>query len=157
MPALTDYCMEKYNRVELRWFTSLMVSDDFALIIIKGFSETKNAMILLSAGEHLWVKGIGSNLIRFSKLSEAGYRVTLFSVWRDSTCFLVKDLRVDARVTQAEAFRLVIKLGARPCKVVRSGFVDERGALDDFGDRELSYQDYVNEVKDKDLPMQINP
>lgn len=127
------------------------------MIIIEGLSETKNAMIMLSVGEHLWVKGIGGNLIRFSKLSEVEYRVTLFSVWKEAARFLLKNLRVDARVTKAEAFRLLIKLGARPCEMVSSRFVDEREALDEIGDRELSYQDYVKEVRKKGLLMQVNP
>jgi len=114
-------------------------------------------MNLLSTGEHLWVNGIGSNLIRFSKLSEAYYRVTLFTVWKDAARFLVKNLRVDAKVSQAEAFRLVKKLGARPCKVVKSRVVDDREASGECGDRELSYQDYVKEVRNNGLLMQVNP
>lgn len=127
------------------------------MIKIEGLEETKNAMNLLGVGEHLWVQGIGGNLIRFGKLSEANYRVTLYSVWREAARFLVKSLRVDARVNHAEAFRLVKKLGARPCKVVKSRVIDEPEASGEYGDRELSYQDYVKAVRDKGLLVQVNP
>ncbi len=127
------------------------------MIKIEGLQETRNAITLLGLGEHLWVRGIGSNLIRFSKLSEANYRVTLYSVWRDATRFLVKNLCVDAKVSQAEAFRLVKKLGARPCKVVKSRVVVEAEASNGFGDRVLSYQDYVKEAREKGLVVQVNP
>lgn len=103
------------------------------------------------------MQGIGSNLIRFSKSSEANYRVTLYSVWRDATRFLVKNLKVDAKVSQAEAFRLVKKLGARPCKVVKSRVIDESGAICESVGIELSYNDYVKEAIEKGLMVQVNP
>lgn len=127
------------------------------MIKIEGLRNTENAMHLLGLGEHLWVQGIGSNLIRFSRLSEANYRVTLYSVWRDAARFLVKNLRVDARVNETEAYRLVKKLGARPCKVVNSRVIDESEASGEFGGREISYQDYVKEVRGEGLLVQVNP
>ena len=127
------------------------------MIKIEGLRETKNEMDLLGMGEHLWVKGIGSNLIRFSKLSEAKYRVTIYSVWRDAARFLVKNLSVDARVNQAEAFQLVKKLGARPCRVVKSGIVDEPEVSGEVSDVELSYHDYVKVARNKGLLVQVNP
>jgi hypothetical protein len=126
------------------------------MIKIEGLSETTTALNQLGMGEHLWVRGIGDNLIRFIKLSETNYRVSLFSVWREAARFCAKNLLVDARVNQTEVLRLVKKLGARPCKVVNSGVIVEP-ALGEVSDRELSYQDYVDEVKDKGFIVQVNP
>ena len=90
------------------------------LLKIDGLSSAKHALQLLDMGEHLWVLGIGSSLIRFKKLSEVSYRVSLYSVWREAMRFSMRSLNVDARVSQIEAYKLVEKLGARPCKLVKN-------------------------------------
>jgi hypothetical protein len=127
------------------------------LLKVEGLRSAKRAINLLGTGEHLWVRGIGDVLIYVCRLGEAVYRVSVCSAARIATRFCVKGLRVDARMSQVEAYRLVEKLGARPCKVVNSKLVDEPATLSEANGGELSYQDFVNTVKGMGLRVQINP
>lgn len=124
---------------------------------IEGLKHTEHALRLLINGEHMWVLGIGGNLIRFSKKSESSCRVSLYSVWREAMRFVVRDLKVDARVSQTEAIKLVEKLSSRPCKVVRNNIVDEPDELDDIGRDQISYLDYMKAVTVKGLMVQASP
>jgi len=127
------------------------------LLKVEGLRSTEQAMHLLGVGEHLWVRGIGDVLIYVCRLGEASYRMSVCSVERIAKQFSVKRLMVDARVGQAEAYRLVEKLGARPCKVVKNNLVDEPAALGGASGGELSYQDFVNAVRGLGLLIQTNP
>ena len=127
------------------------------MIIIKGLRRTELEMGLLRDGEHLWVQGIENILIYVGKVGEAIYRIVVCKVERLSTRFSVMRLGVDARVGKLEAYKLVMKLGARPYKVVKNRFVDELERLNEVGGIELSYQDFVNAVKVMGLKVQINP
>ena len=127
------------------------------LLKVEGLRSAKRAINLLGTGEHLWVQGIGEVLIYVCRLGEAGYRVSVCSAARIATHFSVKGSRVDARMSQVEAYRLVEKLGARPCKVVNSKLVDGQVMLSEASGGELSYQDFVNTVKGMGLRVQVNP
>ena len=127
------------------------------LLKVEGLRGTEQAMRLLGKGEHLWVRGIGDVLICVCRLGEASYRMSVFSAERIATRFYVKTLRVDARVGQVEAFRLVEKLGARPCRVVRNSLVDEPAAMGIASGVELGYKDFVNAVRGLGLLIQANP
>ena len=131
--------------------------DLIKLIIIKGLRKTELAMNLLGDGEHLWVRGIENVLIYVGKVGEASYRIIVCNVERLSTRFSIKRLGVDARVGKLEAYKLVMKLGARPYTVVKNRFVDELELLNEVCGIELSYQDFVNAVKVMGLKVQINP
>jgi hypothetical protein len=126
------------------------------LLKVEGLRSTEQAMHLLGMGEHLWVRGIGDVLICVCRLGEASYRMSVCSAERIATRFYVKALRVDARVGQVEAYRLVEKLGDRPCRVVRNSLVDEPASLGEAGG-ELSYKDFVNAVRGLGLLIQANP
>jgi hypothetical protein len=127
------------------------------LLKIDGLSSAKHALQLLDMGEHLWVLGIGSSLIRFKKLSELSYRVSLYSVWREAMRFSMRSLNVDARVSQTEAYKLVEKLGARPCKLVKNRTIDEPDMSGDVGGDEISYLEYVKAVKGSGFLVQVSP
>jgi hypothetical protein len=127
------------------------------LLRVEGLRSTEQAMHLLSLGEHLWVRGIGDVLIYVCRLGEASFRVGVYSVERIATRFSVKKLGVDARVGQVEAYRLVEKLSARPCKVVKNTFVDGLAALGPVSSVDLSYKDFVIAVKGLGLRVQANP
>jgi hypothetical protein len=127
------------------------------LIIMKGLRRTELAMNVMREGEHLWVRGIENVLIYVGKLGEASYRIIVCNVERLSTRFSVKRLGVDAKVGKVEAYKLVMKLGARPYTVVKNHFVDELEWLNEVCGIELSYQDFVNAVKVMGLKVQINP
>jgi hypothetical protein len=127
------------------------------LLKVEGLRGTEQAMRLLGKGEHLWVRGIGDVLIYVCRLGEVSYRMSVFSAERIATRFYVKTLRVDARVGQMEAFRLVEKLGARPCRVVRNSLVDEPAAMGIASVVEFGYKDFVNEVRGLGLLIQANP
>jgi len=125
--------------------------------MVEGLRGTEQAMHLLGMGEHLWVRGIGDVLIYVCRLGETNYRMGVCSAERIATRFYVKTLRVDARVGQVEAYRLVEKLGARPCRVVRNSLVDERATVGIASGGELSYEDFVNAVRGLGLRIQANP
>ena len=127
------------------------------LLRVEGLRSTEQAMHLLGTGEHLWVRGIGDVLIYVCRLGEASFRVGVYSVERIATRFSVKRLGVDAKVGQIEAYKLVEKLGARPCRVVKSTFVDGLTALGPASSVELSYKDFVMAVKGLGLRVQANP
>ena len=127
------------------------------MLKVEGLRSTEQAMHLLGSGEHLWVRGIGDVLIYVCRLGEASYRMSVCSVERIAKHFSVKGFRVDSRVGQVEAFRLVEKLGARPCRVVKNSLVDESAALGEAGGGELSYLDFVNRVSGLGLRIQSNP
>ena len=124
---------------------------------VEGLRSTEQAMHLLGTGEHLWVRGIGDVLIYVCRLGEASYRMSVCSVERIAKHFSVKRFRVDSRVGQVEAFRLVEKLGARPCRVVKNNLVDKPAAFGEAGGGELSYQDFVKAVRGLGLQIQANP
>ena len=127
------------------------------LLKVKGLKSTEQAMNLLGTGEHLWIRGIENVLIYVHRLGEVSYRICVCSVERVTTRFSVKRLGVDAKVGQMEAYRLVKKLGARPCKVVKNSLVDELEKLSETCGAELSYLDFVNAVKVLGLRVQVNP
>ncbi len=127
------------------------------LLKVKGLRSTEQAMHLLGTGEHLWVRGIENVLIYVKRLGEASYRIGVCSVERMATHFSVKRLSVDASVDQMEAYRLVRKLGARPCRVVKNSLVDELEGLGDSVGVELSYQDFLSSVRGLGLRVQVNP
>ena len=127
------------------------------LLKVKGLKSTEQAMHLLETGEHLWIRGIENVLIYVHRLGEASYRICVCSVECVTTRFSVKRLSVDAKVDQMEAYRLVKKLGARPCKVVKNSLVDELEKLSETCGAELSYHDFVNAVKGLGLRVQVNP
>ena len=127
------------------------------LLKVEGLRSTEQAMHLLGVGEHLWVRGIGDVLIYVCRLGEASYRMSVCSVERITKRFSVKRLMVDARVGQMEAYRLVKKLGARPCKVVKNNLVDKPAAFGEANDGELSYQDFVKAARCLGLQIQANP
>ncbi len=123
---------------------------------VDGLKSIVREMDLLGAGEHIWVRGIGEFLIYFCRLGESSYRVCICSVERVATRFSVKKSRVDARMSQVEAFRLVEKLGARPCRIVKNKLVDG-SALMGGVNVELSYQDFVDSVRAMGLRVQLSP
>ena len=127
------------------------------MIIKKGLRKTELAMNLLGVGEHLWVRGIENVLIYVGKMGEASYRIIVCNVERLSSHFSIKRLGVDARVGKVEAYKLIMKLGARPYTVVKNRFVDELERFNEVCGIELSYQDFVNAVKVMGLKVQINP
>jgi hypothetical protein len=127
------------------------------LLRVEGLRGTEQAMRLLGKGEHLWVRGIGGVLIYVCRLGEASYRMSVCSAERMARRFSVKRLGVDARVGQVEAYRLVEKLGARPCRVVRNSLVDERATVGIASGGELSYEDFVSAVRGLGLRIQANP
>ena len=127
------------------------------LLKVEGLKNTEHAMHLLGTGEHLWVRGIGDILIYVCRLGEASYRMSVCSVERIAKRFSVKSLRVDARVSQLEAYGLVEKLGARPCKVVKNSLVDESAAFSGTSGGDLSYNDFVNAIRGMGLRVQANP
>lgn len=127
------------------------------MLIIKGLRRTELAMNLLGEGEHLWVQGIENVLIYVGKVGASSYRIVVCNVERLATRFSVKHLGVDAKFGKVEAYKLVMKLGARPYKVVKNHFVDEFERLNDVRGTEISYQDFINAVKVMGLKVQINP
>jgi hypothetical protein len=127
------------------------------LLKVEGLRDIEREMNLLVTGEHLWVRGIGNFLIYVGKLGEASYRMCFCSVERMTMRFSVKRFGVDGRMSKAEAFRLVEKLGARPCRVVNNKLVDELVTISETSGGELGYQDFVNSVKGMGLRVQANP
>jgi len=127
------------------------------LIVMKGLRRTELAMNMMRDGEHLWVRGIENVLIYVGKVGETSYRIIVCNVERLATRFSVKHLGVDAKVGKLEAYKLVMKLGARPYTIVKNRFVEELERLNELCGIELSYQDFVNAVKVMGLKVQINP
>jgi hypothetical protein len=127
------------------------------LLKVEGLRSTVQAMHLLGTGEHLWVRGIEDVLIYVCRLGETSFRVSVCSVERIARQFSVKRLRVDARVGQVEAFKIVEKLGARPCRVVKNSFVDGSTTFGEASGEELSCKDFVNAVRGFGLRVQANP
>ncbi len=127
------------------------------LLRVEGLRSIEQAMHQLGTGEHIWVRGIGDVLIYVCRLGESSFRVGVYSVERIATRFSVKRLRVDARVGQMEAYKLMEKLSARPCRVVKNTFIDGHIALGPANSGELSYRDFVIAVKDLGLRVQANP
>lgn len=127
------------------------------LLKVEGLRSTERAMQLLDTDEHLWVLGIGNVLIYVCKIGEATYRMSICSVEKIAARFSVKRMAVDAKVNKNEAYQLVKKLGARPCKVVNNRQVDETLILKKTCENQLSYQNYLDIVQSQGLQVQVNP
>ena len=133
------------------------MAGELVLLKIDGLRRTEQAIQLLSEGDHLWVRGIGNILIYVNKIGEASFRMCICSVEMVAKRFTVKRLNVDSTVGQEEAYKLVRKLGARPCKIVSNKQVDEEFVQSKISSLELSYQDFINAMKNLGFPIQTNP
>jgi hypothetical protein len=127
------------------------------MLKIDGFRSTERAINHLGMGEHLWVRGIEDVLIYVHRLGETHYQVGVCLFAKIASHFNVRRFSIDAKVGQGEVHRLVKKLSARPCKVVNSSLVDRLPGLNNLSENELSYQDFVNAVKNMGLRVQVNP
>jgi hypothetical protein len=126
------------------------------LLKVEGLKSTVRTMDLLGTGEHIWVRGIGKFLIYICRLGESSYRVCICSVEKVATRFSVKKSSIDAKMSQVEAFQLVEKLGARPCRIVKNKLVEGSAFLSEAS-RELSYQEFVDSVRGMGLRVQLSP
>ena len=126
------------------------------MLKIEGLRETKQAVHNLVTGEHLWVRGINDVLIYVGRLSEATYRMSVCPVNRIAKRFSVERAEVDANVSIGEVSKLIEKLGARPCRVVRNDFVEEHTPLP-VHDVVVSYADFVKMVTGFGIKVQVNP
>ena len=127
------------------------------MLKVEGLRSTENAVNTLDEGEHLWVKGIGDVLIYIRRVADASYRVSVCATQKLAKHFFVIKLIVDAEVKTAETMKLIKKLSARPCCIVKNNMVEEQHDLTPDVKTDLNYSDYVSLARSLGIKVQVNP